>query len=172
MFDHWHEYFLVTGGAAGALVGLLFVAATLTVRIDAERALRAAGIFMTPNIYHLSTVLVLSAAGTIPVGDGRVAAAIAGVLALAGVAFGAHNTLAFWRNPQLGAHWSDTWWYGVAPTVAHAVLGLAALAVAVRAPCAAGLFAASLMALILVAIRNAWDLVVWMSAKAEPTASD
>ena len=170
MFEDWHDFFLITGGAAGALVGLLFVAATLTVRVEREKALRAAGIFMTPNIYHLSTALVLSAVATAPEPTGRFVAAIAGVLALAGVAASLPAMMTL-RRGKVAAHWSDFWWYGVGPAVAHGALGAAALAIAVWGPPAAGLFATAVMGLILLAIRNAWDLVTWMSATAKPADS-
>jgi hypothetical protein len=63
------------------------------------------------------------------------------------------------------AHWSDIWWYGYAALGAYLPLLAAAVAVWLAPNLAADFVAASLLALLFVAIRNAWDLVTWVSIK-------
>ena len=67
-------------------------------------------------------------------------------------------------------HWTDFWFYGVAPAVAYLGLAIAAFAVLEQAPRAAHIVAVSLMVLLLVGIRNAWDLVTWLAPRAPPHA--
>ncbi len=64
------------------------------------------------------------------------------------------------------AHWTDIWTYGVAPTVAFLVAA-AAVAVWLMPDWAALVLAISLVALLVSSIRNAWDLVTWITAKVD-----
>lgn len=174
MFEHWDSFYLLIGGAAGALIGLLFIVATLTRDIDADSALRGASVYMTPLVFHLALVLAVSgltaAPGLAAWMDGVVlaAAAVLGVIACVRVIL--HLAV----NPLFGsAHWTDLWCYGVMPLAAYLALGGAAAAVWLRPGLAADGVAVSLLAVLLIAIRNAWDLVTWISAKAPaPTAVD
>ena len=62
-------------------------------------------------------------------------------------------------------HWSDFWCYGVAPVVVCLALALACGAAAAgvgSAPYAAALV---LLALLMLAIRNAWDLVTFLAGR-------
>ena len=64
-------------------------------------------------------------------------------------------------------HWSDFWCYGVAPVVVCLALALACGATATatgvgHAPYAVAL---TLLALLMLAIRNAWDLVTFLAAR-------
>ena len=63
------------------------------------------------------------------------------------------------------AHWSDVWCYGVCPLVAYLVLAGGAGAVWLAPDWAARIVAIGLLAQLMAAIRNAWDLVTWMSVK-------
>ena len=58
MFEGWDNYFVLTGTAAGGLIGLLFVVVTLTAGFERSRALRGSEIYMTPNLVHFAVVLV------------------------------------------------------------------------------------------------------------------
>jgi hypothetical protein len=65
------------------------------------------------------------------------------------------------------AHWTDIWAYGVFPLAAYAPLAGAGAAVWLAPRWTALGMAVSLVALLLLAIRNAWDLVTWISAKGD-----
>jgi hypothetical protein len=168
MFEHWDSFFLLIGGAAGALIGLMFVVVTLTARLDLEQAERGATVYMTPIILHFASVLVLSAVGSV---QQAAPAVLAGVFGLVGVlGFGASLRVAILlRTGRLmqAAHWTDFWWYGFGPTAAY--LGLVAAAVAIVAAPAWGapLVGAALVAVLLLGVRNAWDLVTWMAPRAD-----
>ena len=62
-------------------------------------------------------------------------------------------------------HWSDLWFYGAAPSLAYLGLLGAAAGVWIAPPWAAYAMAAALMILLLVGVRNAWDLVTWLAAR-------
>lgn len=168
MLAHWENYYLVTGGAAGALIGLMFVVVSLTSNVELERALRGAAIYMTPTIHNFATVLVLSAVATAPIPPWMLAAVLVAA-ALAGAA--ASMRPAWLLRPWLDhatAHWTDFWWYGMVPLVAYVALAATAAAVADAAPCAPFLLAVVTVAVLALAVRNAWDLIIWVTPRAKP----
>ncbi|HUO23932.1 MAG TPA: hypothetical protein VMU59_15565 [Caulobacteraceae bacterium] len=164
MFEGWDNFYLLIGGAAGSLIGLLFIVATLFSGRDRTRMLRAAAVYTTPTVFNLSVVLVLSAMALAP---GLKSGFVGAALAAAGLIGLAHGVTVIWRFRWLNAnekpHWSDAWCYCAGPVAAHVgLLSCAALAWfdAHAAPLA---LAVVLMIMLLLAIRNAWDLVTWMA---------
>jgi hypothetical protein len=171
MFEDWENFYILIGSAAGALIGLLFVVVTLAgnMGLDRTRMLWAADLFMTPTVVMFCTVLVTGALATAPRLKPAVQLGVIGAMAVAGMAYGAWISLAIRRRRDQTAHWSDLWYYGVAPGAAFAGLGLAdALYGAVP-----GLFAygvgAMMIAMLLLGIRNAWDLITWMAPGPPPS---
>ena len=165
MFEGWSNYFVLLGTASGGLIGLLFVVVTLTSGYERSRALWAAGIYMTPIAVHFGVVLSISAATLVL---RLTTTEVAGLIALfAALGLGASTRaclgiLALRSKPD-PPHWSDFWGYGAGPAATHVLLLGAALTVWQRALFAPYLLAALLLTLLLLAIRNAWDLITWMA---------
>src|SRR5258708_18892277 len=91
MFEHWDSFFLLIGGAAGGLIGLLFIVVTLMRGGDSGTRLRGASVFMTPTVAHLAMVLTVSALATAPGIPMSAAGAIFGACALVGLRFSARS---------------------------------------------------------------------------------
>jgi hypothetical protein len=164
MFKDWDNFYLMLGSAAGALIGLMFVVATLTANRDRDAALRGARIYLTPIVFHFGVVLLISALTAVP---DLAPVAFGGGLAtvsLAGLAYGGFVLLQIGRG-EIGEspHWSDLWCYGVAPCVAYAGLLVDVGGVLAGAPWATLAIAGVLTGLLLIAIRNAWDLVTFLA---------
>src|SRR6478736_4170114 len=88
MFDHWHEFYLLAGSAAAVLIGLIFVVISLMQDRSRSSVLAGSKLYMGPIVLGVSFVLALSAAALTPGIDANEYAAIAGVVALWGVARG------------------------------------------------------------------------------------
>jgi len=168
MFEGWGEFYLLAGSAAAVLIGLLFVVVTLMHDKPRTYVLRGSRLYMGPIVLHMSLILVLSAAtlshGLTP----GCFAAVAGAVAIWGFARGV-NVIAgirAYRDPT-PPHWSDVWCYGVLPTVLYALLGVVAIGFATGQAWAPQGVAAVIVALLLVSIRNEWDLVVWLTPQAD-----
>ena len=170
MFEGWDNYFVMMGTAAAGLIGLLFVVITLTSGFNRENALRGQALYMTPTMVNFAVVFAICAVAEMP------HLPRAGFAALAAVAFG----LGLWHSvraslgiasPREGApapHWTDFWMYGATPGGLYAV-GLAADGFVwrgdeVAAPALFGL----LLIILLVGIRNAWDLITWIAPGPPP----
>lgn len=168
MFEGWSDYFLLVGSAAGALIGLLFVVVTLTANRERSTVIVGARVYMSPVLLHFAFVLVLSAVALTPVLTRTGFGASCGAVALIGLAASAWVTASI-RGPSVTAtHWSDLWCYGVAPGVVYLVLAGVAVAVPAGATWGPMGLAAMVLALLLVSIRNAWDLVTWLAPREAP----
>src|ERR1700709_1750026 len=64
--EHWHEFYVLLGTGAAALVALQFVAASLGAGYLSFETASASRTYMTPVIVHFSSVLFACAAGLIP----------------------------------------------------------------------------------------------------------
>jgi len=161
VFQGWDNYFFMLGSAGAGLIGLLFVVVTLTAGFDREQALRGQALYMFPTMVAFALVLGMSA---IVIAPGLPPAVVIGVLgagALGGCAAAIRATIGILR-PRQGRpspHWSDAWMYGATPLGLFAILLIADAALAAGARWAAPAFALGELALLLVSIRNAWDLI-------------
>ena len=66
MFQHWDSYYLLLGSAAGALIGLLFVVATLSAGREVSTVTRGTKTYLTPTVFHFAMVMAVSALATAP----------------------------------------------------------------------------------------------------------
>jgi hypothetical protein len=97
---------------------------------------------------------------------GPIAGPIILICALAGLTYSV--AIGVWlrtgSGPE-GVHWSDFWWYGVGPAAIYLGMTIAAGAVWAGASRAPSWVAIVLLALLLMGIRNAWDLVTWLAPR-------
>ena len=166
MLHGWDSFYLLIGSAAAALIGLLFVVATLTAGREASSASRGAHLYMTPTVFHLALVLLISALALTPGVTAPIAGAALGAAALIGFVYAAMICIEFLRGkaPEV-PHWSDVWYYAVIPAAIY--LGFGAMAILFWRALAWAPYGAALMVvvLLLTAIRNAWDLVTWLAPR-------
>ncbi len=165
MFHDWENFYFLMGSAGAGLIGLLFVVVTLTSGFERSQALRGSALYMTPAAIQFAVVLTVSAVAIVPGLPLWGTAALFGLIALVGIFYAIRTCIGISRpidnnNPP---HWSDMWMYGVTPAIAYVVFVAAAVAVWTRADWAPYAVAAVLMALLLVGIRNAWDLITWIA---------
>ncbi|MBV8357551.1 MAG: hypothetical protein JO189_06390 [Deltaproteobacteria bacterium] len=85
----WDSFYVIVGSAAGALIGLQFVVATLIAERPALRVAEGGAAFATPNIVHFATVLFLSALLRVPWQSIIVVAIAWGLVGISGVAYAA-----------------------------------------------------------------------------------
>ena len=165
MFEHWDSFYLLIGGAAGGLIGLLFIVSTLrSQRGDTEATMRAVAAYMTPIVFHLAAVLSVSAILAAPGLKDPVLGAALSIAAALGLAC-AIRIIVRLKSVVEAAHWSDVWCYGACPLAAYLLLAAGAAAVWLAPDWAARIVAVALLAQLITAIRNAWDLVTWMTIK-------
>jgi hypothetical protein len=165
VFHGWDSYYFMVGSAGAGLIGLFFVVVTLTQGFDRDRALRGASLYMTPSLIHFAVVLSMSAVAVAPGLPIPVTAGLFAAVALVGLGNAVWATIgiAFRRLGPEAPHWSDVWLYGVAPSAIYTGLLIAAVGLSEELAWAAYANAALLLALLLIGVRNAWDLITWMA---------
>lgn len=167
MPDGWGNFYFLTGSAAAGLIGLIFVVATLTAGLEERKAIRGMKLYMTPNVFHFAVVLVLSAMSTTQRLPTMALAIVASIAAVWGIFYMLTRLIGL-RKSGAAEDWTDMLFYGVAPVILYVALGATAWAIEFAADLAPELLAGLMMALLLLGIRNAWDLVSWMAPRANP----
>lgn len=166
MFEGWGEFFLMAGGAAAVLIGLIFVVISLMQDRSRSSVLMGSKLYMGPIVLGVSFVLVLSAAALTPGITPCEFGAVTGAVALWGLARSLISTVGIGKLTEV--HWTDVWFYGVIPSLIYVALGAVALAFCLDWQWAHNGLAVAITALLLLAIRNEWDLITWIAPRNEP----
>ena len=172
MFEHWGEFYLLVGSAAAVLIGLIFVVVTLMQDKPRSTLLSGSRYYMGPVVLNVSFVLVLSAvalaADITPAAMGLICAAIAlwgfarSIMSFTGI-----RTLVWDEEPP---HWTDAWFYGAIPAVIYIGLAIVAWAFRTDQHWAVNGVAVVINAILLISIRNEWDLVTWLAPHGDAEA--
>jgi len=160
MFAGWENFYLMIGSAAGGLIGLLFVVATLTGGLGADKAEIGARVYLTPTVSHFAVILASAALTAVPRLTPGIAGALLAAAALWGLGYSANvaRMLHLRRGPA-APHWTDFWCYGCFPGTLYLAEIVAAGALGFGVSWGRDALAAALLSLLLLTIRNAWDLV-------------
>jgi hypothetical protein len=153
----WRDFYVMIGTASGAIVGASFIVASLASGIK-DRALGIRG-FITPTTYHLASVLVGSAILSVPKIDALAAALLLGSGGIAGVAYSIIVVARIWKMPLDFADWM---FYALLPLVAYTALPAAAAMILLDTGSPLYLLAAALILLLIVGMRNAWDMASFL----------
>ena len=169
MFEGWGEFYLLTGSAAAVLIGLLFVVVTLMQDKPRSTMLSGSKFYMSPVVLHVSFVLVLSAAALVPHISPQAFASISAALAVWGFVRGVASfvgirTLNWNEEPP---HWTDAWFYGAIPSLTYVALAAVAWAFWTGQHWAVNGVALVINIILLVTIRNEWDLVTWLAPRGD-----
>ena len=162
MLDGWHEFYVLLGTAAAALVALLFVAASIGEGyLSAERQ-SPTRTFTSPIVFHYTYVLFVSLVALIPKADGALAAII-GVSAALALLYSINILVRVMRSRTIDL--DDRLGYGAGPVAAYVAVVAACIFMIERSVAGPPLLAAGLILLLLVNIRNVWDLTVFFAQR-------
>jgi hypothetical protein len=165
MFDGWENFFLMAGGAAAVLIGLIFVVISLMGDRPRSTVLAGSKLYMGPIVLAVSFVLALSAAALTPGITRPWYAGITAVVALWGLVRGAMSAVGIGRFTKV--HWTDLWFYGVYPCAVYLALGVVGFAFWENWAWAQDGLAITVTLSLLLAIRNEWDLITWITPRGE-----
>jgi hypothetical protein len=153
----WRDFYVMIGTASGAIVGAAFIVATLASQLR-QRRIGMRG-FITPIVVHLGSVLVGSAILTVPT---LTPVALAVILGGGGVAGIVYCFIVAGRIWKMVLDHDDRLFYVVLPLLAYAVMAAAALMACVKGWPTFETLAVSLVALLIIGMRNAWDMASFM----------
>lgn len=164
----WHDFFVIVGGSAGVLIGLMFVAITLAAQgirrtPEVRRVMRS---FATPTIVHLTTVLSTAAVLAMPgmsLKAMNVFLVSSSVALLAYVGWIHANSRRFHETykPDL----EDLIWHFVLPALAYGSILVAASAGWNSPGTSLYVISSAMVALLIIGIHNAWDSAVFQISR-------
>jgi hypothetical protein len=172
-FAAWVNFYVLVGSAAGALVGLQFVAMALIAGRPLTHGDSQAGqAFATPTVVHFASVLLISAIVTAPF-HGMILNGIAifpavllvGLYGLLGLLYTATMVRRMRKQAAYTPEFEDWFFHALLPLVAYFILVVAAVTCTLwwREFFSSTLFAigGATLLLLVIGIHNAWDMVTY-----------
>jgi len=155
--SEWKDFFVMIGTASGVIVGASFVVATLAAEVK-NRSLGMRG-FITPTAVHLGSVLVGSAILAVPT---LTAGSLAVLLGAGGLAGAVYSVIVCSRIWHLNLGLDDRLAYGLLPVAIYLAMAAAAVMVFWRVTETFEILAVSMVVLLVIGMRNAWDMANFM----------
>jgi uncharacterized membrane-anchored protein YitT (DUF2179 family) len=159
----WHNFYLLIGGAAARLAGLMFVAISLGSGTVTPKNLHGLRVFVSPTLIHFVYVLVAALVVVIPTATWT---RLGILLVLVGlISTGRAIGMVPYMRQQHREHRIDTddWtWYLIAPAVSYLLFVGTGIGFLLRIGLALDGLAIASILLLIAGIRNAWDFVTWL----------
>jgi len=161
----WSNFYVMTGSAAAALTGLMFVVITLVTGERSRTTRDGLATFSTPTVLHFGAALLISAILCAPWHALLRVAILTGLSGLIG--FGYSARIAF-RASKLSTYKPDLedWiCYTILPLIAYGAIFGSSIGLMVAPASALFALAGGVILLIFTGIHNAWDVVTYVTIK-------
>jgi amino acid transporter len=167
LLSQWQNFYMIMGSAAATLTGLMFVVTTLIAGIDAHLSILNAAVsaFNTPTVVHFGTVLLLAGVLSAPWQTFSSLSLLLGLVGLGMVLYSIIVLRRMRRVPHYQSTLEDWSWYLVLPLLAHVLLIVSAFVLPKNPSSALYIVASVMLLLLLVGIRNAWDMVTFLAVE-------
>jgi hypothetical protein len=159
--EHWRDFYVLVGTAGATLVALLFVAISLGTGFLNDKRAAATRAFYSPVVVHFSAVFFIAAIALVPSHRAVFFAAMIGACAAPGLGVSLFVTVQLLRHDWTN-YKQDHLAYALLPTIAYVALLVAAAMIWRENDIALDVLAGALLTLLIVNIRNAWDLTLSM----------
>jgi len=163
LLEHWHEFYVLIGTAAAALVALLFVAASIGAGMLTTHAGGPTRTYMSPIAFHFTSALFVSAAALVPSHTLLTLGTLVALNAIAGMIYAGFVIRRLFTDSI--ADLADRICYGIIPFVAYAAGLVAAYLIFCGSIHAPEFLAGTVVLLLIVNIRNAWDLMLSLARR-------
>ena len=158
----WHEFYLLIGTAAGTLIGLMFVAASISASYMTEKHQPGIQSFYTPTVVHFASVLITCVVLLAPLAATPLGVVLL-TIGLTGLGYASFVWVRMGRRGYTSTiDLADRFWYALSPVAGHLLLVAAAvMLLLVGDDYSLDVLAAAIVLLLLAALRNAWDITAW-----------
>jgi hypothetical protein len=159
----WNEFCSLIGSASATLVGLMFVAASIGAGVftrDHQVGIRS---FLSPTVVHFSAALIICLLATMPAQTWLGLGALQTGTGAIGLVYSAW----IWRRMMTHGliaeiDMVDRLWYALLPLGAYLLVIAAGVDFCLERPQGVDILALALISLLLIGIRNAWDMTLWI----------
>jgi hypothetical protein len=153
-----HDFYMVIAAASGTLLGAMFVVVSISSGfLSGERA-RLASFWMTPTVVNVTAITIGCAVLLTPLLTWELLGALLGCASLSGLLYAAIIGREIWKRR---IDLDDRIWHGLMPPLGCAIMGAASALAILQHATSLEVLAAALLILLISAIRNAWDLIVF-----------
>ena len=159
--ERWHDFYLLVGTAGATLLALLFVAVSLGAGFLDDSRAAATRAFYSPVVVHFTAVFFLAAISLVPAHRPIFFASMIVTCAVIGTLVSLFVTVQLLRHDWT-RYAQDHLSYALLPTLAYVALLVAAYLIWNSNDLALDVLAGALLTLLVVNIRNAWDLTLSM----------
>ncbi len=158
----WHDFYTLMGEASATMIGLLFVAASVSSNVFSRSGRGAQRIFLSGSVVQLSCVLASCLVVVAPLQSW---VHLGGLVLVCGVFGLAYSAICWWDTVHDGLNaridLEDRMWYAAAPPVGYLLQAGAGVTLILQLDLGCAALAVATGTLMLVAIHNAWDITVW-----------
>ena len=174
LLSNWQNFYMIMGTAAATLTGLMFVATSLVAGIETHVPTANAGIsaFNTPTVVHFGIVLLLAGVLSAPWQTFSSLGLLLGLVGLGMVFYSIIVLRRMRRVPHYQSTLEDWLWYMAFPFFANILLIVAAFVLPKYPPSALYIVGLAMLLLLLVGIRNAWDMVTFLAVERAHSESE
>lgn len=158
----WESFYVIAGSSAAALIGLQFVVLVLIADVEMPGNESTIATWGTPSVMHLVGTLIISAIMSAPWPSLSPVAVALGLTGLGGLGYEA-IVIRRARDQSVYKPVFEDWvWHTMLPTIAYAATVVGGMLLLAHAVAALFTVGAAALALLLIAIHNAWDTVVYI----------
>ena len=166
LLHDWHDFYVLVGTASATLVGLMFVAVSIGTAIFDESHGAAVTAFITPTVMHFAAVLFACLVALMPNHTWYTLGGLIGAGAVAGTVYCGGLVVQMIIRRRFKVDLSDRLFYAALPLAGYGLGMIAAVLLFTHsAAVSADVIAAAVLILLFAAIRNAWDMMVWIVMK-------
>jgi hypothetical protein len=168
---NWNEFYFLCGSAAAGLTGLMFIAITFGARLITNDKLPYVDAFFSPISYHFIQVFILCAVALVPVAGPKtlgVTIVLTTAWRFVELATTYRVTGAAAASTEISDVDRSDWILGIIlPAVIYLAFGATGVCYFLGIAAAPALFAISLLCLLLLALRRAWEMLLWIATKVD-----
>jgi hypothetical protein len=165
LLHDWHDFYVLVGTASATLVGLMFVAMSIGTSIFNEDRRAGMTAFITPTVVHFAAALFTCLLVTIPTHSWRTLGGLLAAGGLAGSIYCGRLVVQIIISHRFNVDLSDRLFYALLPFSGYMLALISAVLLLMQSSVSANLIAAAVLTLLLAAMRNAWDMMVWIVIK-------
>lgn len=157
----WDSFYVIVGGAAGALIGLQFVVMTLIAEKPSPGIAEAGPAFASPTIVHFSIALLLAALLRAPWPSVLWAALACGVTGLGGAVYVLYLWRRICRQKAYKPDAEDWTFHILLPLLSYLLMALTPLPALAHERETLFVIGGAVLLLLFAGIHNAWDAVAY-----------
>lgn len=160
--EDWDNFYMLVGGTAGTLIGLIFIVITLGMEHSKAGDSVRMRLYVTPILVHFTNLLLISLVMVGPTSAMTRALAL-GVIGCAGLAYVANLALMSRRRTDTESR--ELLWDVLFPIAGYVLIAAAAAAWSLDAPFAAAIGALAAVLLLVTALRNSWAITLAIASR-------